>query len=244
MQGSKTSSAGKKADRTTPDRLTVAPARRPFDGDPVSWLIGEAVARLHAEDEQGRNGYRRAVELLARLDSAKAFGAVLKAVPRDDVPLRWSLLYLLAETGDLRAADLFAKVAAEPIRVKRHPTACETAYDGELLVRVRAIRGLAQLAARDRALVERLYEVLERQTAPSLRIEAVKGILAADAGEAKRLKKALPKELHFALTLEIVDPKSLSAEVDAGAVESKPPPPGLDRTRYPVIAGREGGRGG
>lgn len=230
MPRSKAEGDGRSDCAVTGDRNVTEPGRRHFDSDATAWLVGEAVARVHADDGEGQGGFKRAVELLGRLEATGAFGALLKAVPREDVPLRWSLLYVLAEVGDMRAAELFARVAGEPIRGERDPAACESEYDGEVLVRTMAIEGLARLAARDRALVDLLHNVLETQPEPALRIEAVKAILAAAPDEAKRLKKTLPEDLQFALTLKRVRAQTLAVEYEATGVDAVRPMPSLDRT--------------
>lgn len=221
---------GKNHSEPTGDRATSETGRRHFDADASSWLVGEAIARLHSEDCEGQGGYQRAVELLALLDAASSVGAVFNAAPREDVPLRWSLLYVLAEADDPKAAELFAHIAIEPIRVERDPKVCESLYDGEVLIRTMAIEGLGRLAARDAGIIDLLHKVLEAQPDRALRVEAVRAILAAAPKEVERLKKTLPEELHFALTLKHVRAQSLAVEYEASAVDKVRAMPSLDRT--------------
>ena len=229
MGCSNTAGDGKNHDEPTGDRAAIQTGRRHFDADATSWLVGEAIARLHSDDCEGQGGHQRAVELLARLDAGSAVGAVFNAAPREDTALRWSLLYVLAETADPKAADLFARVAMEPIRVERDRRVCESLYDGEVLVRTMAIEGLARLAARDAGIVDLLHKVLEAQPDRALRIETAKAILAAAPKEVERLKKSLPEELHFALTLKHVRAQSLAVEYEASAVDKVRAMPDLDR---------------
>jgi len=201
---------------------------RHFDQDPESWLIGEALARLNGDSREAEGGYQRATELLVKIGAAEAFGRILASVPRGDVPLRWSLLHVLADTADPRAADLFARAAIEPIRMDRDPRACETAYDGEVLVRTMAIEGLGRLAQRDASLVGHLWKVLEAQGDRALKIEAVKAIRAAAPNEAEKLREHLPEDLRFAVDLKQVAAQSLGVEYAATAVDSVRAMPGLD----------------
>jgi HEAT repeat protein len=230
MRSSKTATCDTKGDGVTADRVTAETARRHFDADATSWLVGEAIARLHSEDLEGQGGFKRAVELMARVGSTAAVGAILDVAPGDDVPLRWSLLYVLAETGDPEAARLFARAAMEPIHGERDRVGCESAYDGEVLVRTMAIEGLGRLAERDSGLLGLLYEVLKAQPERALRVEAVKAILAVAPDEAERLRETLPEDLHFALRLKQARAQTLAVEYEAGAVDTVRAMPSLDRS--------------
>lgn len=212
----------------TGDSTGLADSGHRFHDTAEAWLVGEALTRLHGEESEARGGYARATELLAKIGAAEAFAHVFASAPREDVSLRWSLLYILADTGEMRAADLFARAAIEPIRVERDPLACESAYDGEVLVRTMAIEGLGRLAQRDAGLIGHLYKVIESQPDCALRIEAVKAVLAAAPAEAERLRHVLPQELHFALELKRVRAQTLVVDEFAAAKDAVREMPALD----------------
>jgi hypothetical protein len=230
---SKKKQAADECQTPTGDGMEVKDARQYFNQDAVSWLVGEGIRNLHACDDQQALAYRRIVELLAQSAAAtKAVAQIVRSVAQEDVNLRWSLLYLLADTGDPAAADVFVRVACEPIEPReRDRRACETPRDGEVLVRTMAIEGLGRVAASHKEAVEKLYRVIEAQPEPALRIEAVKAILAAAPGEADRLKKILPESLHFALTLQRVKAESLAVEFEKAATDKVRQMPHLDQVK-------------
>lgn len=162
------------------------------------------------------------------MDATSTIGAILQRVPREDVSLRWSLLYVLAETGDARAADLFMEVASARIGMERDPRACEGPYDGEVLVRTMAVEGLGRLAGKDQGVIDRLRRVIEAQPDQAMRTEAIKAILAAFPQEAERLRHVLPEELHFALALRHVRAQSLAVEHEASKLDTVRAMPSLD----------------
>lgn len=201
----------------TGDGVEANEGRRWFDQDAVGWLVGEGIRHIHAADDKAELGYKRVVELLAGNDAAtRTIAQLIHTVTADDVCLRWSLLHLLADVGDARAADVFTHVASEPVEPReRDRRCCESVRDGEVLVRTMAIEGLAKVSAAHKLGVERLFKVLEAQAEPALRVEAVKAILAAEPHAAERLKHMLPESLHFALTLKRARAESLAVEVEA-----------------------------
>jgi hypothetical protein len=190
---------------TTGDGLQASHDPTRFAATSAGWLIGQAVKYMHADDEEGRQSYQRATELLARDSSVtEAAAGLLKEVQNGDPMLRWSLLYVLADAAPAGVGELLTAVAISPLpAANRDSQACESPRDLELLVRTMAIEGLAQVADRNGAeLTQRqLVSVLERQTDPTLRIEAAKALMRVAPGSADLIRKILPEELHFAIDL-------------------------------------------
>lgn len=207
--------------KITADGLDLGDTRRHFDMDATSWLVGEAIRHMNAADDKQELAYRRTTELLAQSATAtKTIAQILYRVPRHDVNLRWALLYLLADIGDPHATGVFIEAAVEAIEPReRDRRACETPRDGEVLVRTMAIEGLARVTAAHKLGTDMLYRIIEAQPEPALRIEAVKAILDMAPNEAERLKKTLPEQLHFALSLKRVKAESLAVEFDSKATD-------------------------
>lgn len=203
----------------TGDALEAKPGERYFDHSADAWLLGRAVDHLHADedDAEGQHNYRRAIELLGRCAAAsETVGQVLQRVPARDVPLRWSLLYVLADVGDPKALDLFARVAAEPIRqTERDPQVCESPDDGERLVRVMAVEGLARLAGRADGVQQTLEAVIAKQSDPAVRSAAVQALRAIDPESVKRLAEMLPEDHRWMLDVRTAHIGELVAEVEA-----------------------------
>jgi|KBSMisStaDraftv2_1062788.scaffolds.fasta_scaffold460931_2 hypothetical protein len=207
--------------KVTADAMDISDARRHFDMDATSWLVGEAIRHMNAADDKQELAYRRTTELLAQSSEAtKTIAQILYRAPRDDINLRWALLYLLADIGDAHSAPVFAEAAVEAIEPReRDRRACETPRDGEVLVRTMAIEGLARVATTHKLGTDLLYRIIEAQPEPALRIEAVKAILAMSPNEAEKLKKILPEQLHFALSLQRVKAETLAVEFDSKATD-------------------------
>lgn len=162
------------------DRLEISEGYRYFDG-PSGWLVGQAVGLLNARDEVVAAGYRRVVELLGeRGDTVSSVKEILDRVPAEDVPLRWSLLYVLADVGDPRAIPLFEEVASAAVAQRdEERSACESTWDGEVLVRTMAIEALGRFVSTGQeadTAVRALVGVLGSQRETALRVEAVKAL--------------------------------------------------------------------
>jgi hypothetical protein len=200
------------------DTARRSESKRVFDESRTAWLVGEAVRLLNAGDDEARADYRRAVELLADTGEAAAtVRAILSNVRHEDVPLRWSLLYVLSDTGDTRAISLFSDIAASEVpRVDR--TSCESPRDGEVLVRTMAIEALARLAA-DPGAIEGLFLVLQRQSEPALRAEAVKALRGHD----DRVSELLGDDERWMLDLKRREFEELTVEFEVGAATDRKP---------------------
>ena len=176
-----------------------------FAATSTGWLVGQAVKYMHADDDEGRQSYQRATELLAR-DKAgtEATARLLKDMADGDPMLRWSILYVLAHAAPTGVGELLTHVAVSALpSANRDTRACESPRDLEIMVRTMAIEGLAQVAERNgqETTQRQLMIVLEHQAEPALRIEAVKALLSIAPGSAEMIRKILPQDLHFALDL-------------------------------------------
>lgn len=189
-------------------------SRAIFNRDPVAWLVGQGIRHLNACDADGQHGLQRVIELLRSSGSASAtIGQALHDSPQDDHSLRWSLLYLLAQVDEARAAEVFFRAAVERVpSAERYARGCETPRDGEVLVRTMAVAGLAGRAAQDKDAVQLLFKLLDAQPERALRVEVFKALLAVDAHHAERIRAQLPQDLLFALDLKQVRAEVLAVE--------------------------------
>ena len=199
--------------QATDDTIEVEEGRQHFDATSHDWLVGEAIGLLHAADEAGMRGYRRAVELLGECgDATTIVRRILGDVPVEDVPLRWSLLYVLADVEAVDAIPLFRDIAAAPLPEVRR-SGCETPADGEVLVRTMAVEGLGRFIRRDHeasAAADALRVVLREQREQALRVEVVKAL--GDRRES--VADLLDDEERWILDLETVPFETLSVEIE------------------------------
>ena len=225
--GHTTDSGSPCCQKSAGDGLEAARRDDTFDRDATSWLIGQSLRYLNAQDTREEIAYRRVIELLdTHRGAVAALAQAFHDSPREDHNLRWSLLYILSEIGDASAAESFFTAAAEPVPARdRYEQGCETPRDGEILVRTMAIAGLARLAAKEAKTKELFYRLIEAQPERALRVEAAKQLLLLDPQAAERVKGLLPEELHFALQLKIVRAESLAVEHDAIKADATTIPP-------------------
>jgi hypothetical protein len=190
--------------------------------DPVTWLVGQVLATLHSDCDDSKQAHQQSLQMLAKMDdAAKAIGQLVHNAPENDHSLKWALLYILSGLKREDAADVFLRVAAEPVRGEEfYGKGCETARSGEILVRTMAIEGLADLAKANKQFIEYLWKLLDAQAERPLRVEIVKAILAIDPDSIGRIKEMLPKDLHFALELKQVKADSLAVEFDGKPMEN------------------------
>lgn len=216
----------------TGDGLGVEPGRRLYDQDATAWLVGEGVRHMNAADAEGELAYVRVLELLRKTEeAASTIARVASIAPAEDISLRWSLLYLLADLEEARGLDVFLATAIEAVPARsRESRGCESARDGEILVRTMAIEGLGRLASSDKHALHALFEVIERQAEPALRIEAVKAVLSVAPDQVDRLREILPEDLRFAVDIKKVRAEVLDVDFDSKAVDKVRRTPSLDKT--------------
>lgn len=218
----------------TGDSLETKQGERLFDQSADAWLLARALGHLHADeaDAEGQHDYRQAIELLGRCSRASATVAqILGRASAHDVPLRWGLLHVLADVGDGDAVGLFAEVAAAPIDDAHHDRrACESPNDGERLVRVMAVEGLARLARGDEDARRALEAVVAEQPDAAVRSAAVQALRALDPEVGSRLADVLPQDQRWMLEVRTAAIHELVPEIEASErAELVRRPPTQDR---------------
>lgn len=205
--------------KVTGEGLEGRQGERLFDDTADAWLVARALESLHtAEDDgEGQHNYRQVIELLRRCEMGpKTIAQILGRVPASDVPMRWSLLYVLADISDANSVSLFASVASEPIRyVETDQRGCESADDGERLVRVMAVEGIARLANRVEGVVQVLEGVVAKQDDPAVRSAAVQSLRAIDPNSGSRISKVLNEDQQWMLQVRTAGIHEFVAEVEA-----------------------------
>ena len=96
------------------DCLEVDAGNRPFDVSATAWLMGQGVRYLNTAGKEGELGYQHVVELLRRCgkDLLETVTSLFHQARSGDVPLRWSLLYVLGDTGDASTAPTKSRTMA------------------------------------------------------------------------------------------------------------------------------------
>jgi hypothetical protein len=207
------------ADQRDPDRGDLFHLRNQepsLERTPGSWLIAQGIRHLHAVDEAGIQAYRHVVELLkARDDAPKLVAEALAAADTHDIPLRWALLYLLADLEHPSAADVFLGAASQTLpKAPERGQGCTTIRDWEVLVRTMAIAGLARVPARDERVEKGLFTLLRKLEEPALRVEVVKALLKIDTKNGERIREILPDDQRFMLYLRRAEERELMVEID------------------------------
>lgn len=201
----------KQARRGGGDSLELVAGDRPFDLSATAWLVGQGVRYLHTADEEGKLAYQRVMELLGgRKDAVETITRLIQRVPLGDVPLRWSLLYLLGEVADKTAAGFLARLSIEPLPAEEGKGGCAGPRDGELLVRTMAVEALQRIAVRHPDTVEYLLKIVSEHPARPILIEAVKA--AADLGLKEKVRELLSKEDHWILDIRRARIEEIGAE--------------------------------
>ncbi len=215
----------------TGDSLEAREAERYFDHSAEAWLVSKALDHLQADegDTEGQHHYRQSIDLLGRCTpAAETVAQIFRRVPAHDVPLRWSLLYVLADVGDPKSLDLFAEVAAEPIRtIDRDPQVCESPEDGERLVRSMAVEGIARLTDRVEGAQRALESIVAVQSDPAVRCAAVQALRTVAPEAGRRIAEVLPDNHRWMAEVRQVAVHEVVAELDdsdrSDAVVAPPP---------------------
>lgn len=224
------------SDREGPSPSDVFQLR---DGDPQlerhpgAWLIVQGIRYLHAVDEAGMLAYRHVVELLkTREDVPTLFVEALATADEHDIPLRWGLLYLLADLEDPATVDIFLSAAAAALPTRpADGHGCTGVRDGEMLIRTMAIAGLARVPGKAEAIEQGLFALLRKLEERALRIEVVKALLKRNPRNGERIREILPEDDRFMLYLRCADEKELALEVERAEVKEKlARAPRLDRS--------------
>jgi len=183
---------------------------------PDSWLIAQGIRHLHSVDDAGMQEYRHAVQLLKTRDGApKLVEIALREADPHDIPLRWALLYLLADLEHPSADEVFMRAASQAIPdAPRGDQGCTTIRDGEILVRTMAIAGLARVPDTDANVEKALFTLLRKLEEPALRVEIVKALVKLNPKNGEVIREILPEDQRFMLYLRCADKKELSVKSD------------------------------
>jgi hypothetical protein len=163
------------------DRLNLLPPPRRPNGD-AEWLIARAVSAMHHPD--GSKDLERAESLLGR-DVGSAVRAARRILDwaESDPLLRWSVVRVIASLGHDDTVDLLHEQAVRRIDMTADGAGCGRPEDAELLVAVMAVEGLGEQASRgSKPAIDALIDVMDRQSAISVRRAAGAAAVAAEPG--------------------------------------------------------------
>lgn len=182
------------------DNLEGHPGNRPFDMSATAWMLGQAVRYLNTADKDGELAYRRVIEVLRQSgkDLVDTVARMFRQAKAGDSPLRWSLLYVLGDTGNQDAADFLMRTALQPLP-EAQPDQCEGSRDIEMLVATMAIYALGEVAKRHADAGEAVLKIVSARPARALLIEAVK--VGAYLGLRERVAALLPQEDRWILDI-------------------------------------------
>jgi hypothetical protein len=178
------------------DRLVLAAPTRPDAGNEHDWLIGQALALMHAGDKAAHHQLEQALGLIGRHSDAVVQGVKERIDgSRDDPMLCWSLLWILDRAGVVDALHLFAQEASRPIRRDEDSDGCEHWSDLEQLVAIEAAEALVHLAERGIAeAVDALFDVVTNQRNGTVRGVAARGVASARPEARERLIEVLGED--------------------------------------------------
>lgn len=213
------------------DTLESAVVLQGTKGAPIPDILSKTLALLHAADEEGVRSYRALIEELR--GSAAAYvseiAAVDERVPTDAYPLRWSLRHILADLEHPSAVDFLLEDATREmpiIRGDEEGQGCEPMEEGELLLAVMSVEGLARLQVVDRALAqETLAAVAERQGHVAVRGAAVHALLVLAPEWRERLEEILPERQRWLLERRLAAPEDVTANRDEMDLRAAPKSP-------------------
>lgn len=183
----------KKLSDSVSDRLEILDERRSSDLSANAWLVQQGIRYLHSADKEGKFAYKHVIELLTRNEAADSIVQLIRTSSQADVPVRWSLLYLLGDIADKKAANWLVQFAVEPLPARGE--GCEGPRDLELLLRTMAIESLKKIAVRHPGTSEHLLKIISAHPDRAVLIEAVKA--AVELGLKERVAEFLPKEDHW-----------------------------------------------
>lgn len=153
---------------------------------------------------------------------------------------RWAIVKTLADLESGAAYDSLRKIGMTPIPPERNMnTHLFSTQEEEIMIRLRAVDGLAALAKRGhRAANKDLYTIAVAENLNSaVRRRAIKGYLAAGSDSdtrAKLLLQSLPPELHGIVTLRPTDPVEFQKRVaDYITIDSENTQSDLEEEKLP-----------
>lgn len=220
------------------DRSEGSEGPRYFDHSAIGWLVGEAIRHLHGEGKEAELAYRRAIELLrTRDDASQEVIRIAASVRPDDIDMRWSLVHVLGEVGDLRSAGYLFESAIARLPDHDPTIGCEGPRDNAVLIATMAVEALHSVAAANKEVGDLVLKLVSAHPAQQILIEGVKAAVAL--GLRDRVVEILPKEDHWMLDLRRARVEELQAEPERedGKERGFTPPRGRDQLTGPQTCG-------
>lgn len=220
------------------DRSEGGDGPRYFDHSAVGWLVGEAVRHLNSDGKESEVAYRRAIELLrAREDATDEIVQLAGRAMHEDTGARWSLLYLLGDIGQPRAAGFLVDTALARLPEHDPKMGCEGPRDNEILLATMAVEALQRVATEHKDVADALLKVVGARPARPILVEGVKAAVAL--GMQERVREMLPKDDHWMIDLRRARVEELhaNAEREDGKERGFTPPRGRDQHTGPATCG-------
>ena len=224
------------------DCIELDEGRQRIGGSGAQWLVGQAIAALNRADAADERDYNHIVALLR--EHAPAGDALLQLAhdSATDPTLRWNVLHVLGDAGDLGAADFLVKAALERLP-ERRKEGCEGPFDTELLNRTMAVHAIAAIAGRDAKAAEGLLRVIEAGPERAVLVEAVKA--AVELGHRERVQGLLAKEDQWILDIKRASHRDVHADperADGKEIGFAPPRRGAQHTAPQACGCNAGGQ--
>ncbi|QSX77881.1 hypothetical protein [Agrilutibacter solisilvae] len=192
------------------DCVELEQGRHWFDASETAWLIGQAVRYLNGAEPTDERHYQHTVALLREhKDGTRAISQLAHATSEDPT-LRWNLLHVLGDAGDVKSAKYLVTAALEPLPDRTREKGCEGPFDTELLNRTMAVIALATVAGRHKDAAQSLLKIIGSAPARPVLIEAVKA--AVDLGLQDRVREMLPEEERWILDIKRVSYREVNAD--------------------------------
>ena len=155
------------------DRLEADQHSHPYDNSVTAWLIYQAVRFLNTAGKEGEVAYAQVTELLRRCndDLLETVTSLFWQAKAGDTPLRWSLLYILGDSGDESVADFLAGTALAQLPGPNEDLCCEGPRDSEMLICTMAIHALQSVARRHPEVADLLLKIVAERPARPILIE-------------------------------------------------------------------------
>jgi len=133
---------------------------------------------------------------------------------------RWGVVKTLGELGDLQATQYLSEIADSKLPPETSQDLHHfSTQEEEVIIRIRAIEGLGQLAKQDRNADMILYRIATDSTNKNtaLRVRAIKAWLRSGKNTDERVKmlqSRLDKSLHEYITVTVTDPEVFAKNME------------------------------
>ncbi len=206
-----------KSDQASEDYLTAEDARSPFPDTEAGNRLLKYLELMSTPSPTIDEAQKRFDESLKSIkENADKYADVIIEsywqLDEDRYFQRWSLVKLLADLETSAAYDFLSSVAREDIPQERGKDIhLESTREREMMIRLRAVFGLAALAQLgNRSAEDDLFQLAtEGKEGSAIQLRAIKSFLSAAGGNpderADSLRKVLPTSLHEVITLKPTD---------------------------------------